>query len=110
MAKKKAAPGTPESPAGAPAPRTRRSPARKSSTADAAPVAVTGATQPAVTDTATDHSGLQPGRQGHTPSYEEIAEAAYLRFLQRGGRDGRDFDDWIEAEQELRRSRHGSSR
>lgn len=36
------------------------------------------------------------------PSYEEIAEAAYRRYLSRGGSDGRDFDDWIEAERELR--------
>lgn len=35
------------------------------------------------------------------PSYEEIAEAAYLRFLDRGGSHGADFDDWLEAEREL---------
>src|SRR5688572_5847151 len=32
------------------------------------------------------------------PTYEEIAEAAYSRYLERGGRDGQDFDDWVEAE------------
>jgi hypothetical protein len=36
------------------------------------------------------------------PSFEEIAEAAYHRFLKRGGADGRDFEDWVEAERELR--------
>ena len=36
------------------------------------------------------------------PSYEQIAEAAYLRYLSRGGGDGRDFDDWLEAERELK--------
>ena len=36
------------------------------------------------------------------PGYEEIAEAAYLRFLSRGCQDGADFDDWVEAERELR--------
>ena len=36
------------------------------------------------------------------PSYEQIAEAAYLRYLNRGGGDGRDFDDWLAAEQELK--------
>jgi hypothetical protein len=37
-----------------------------------------------------------------SPSYDQIAEAAYQRYLSRGGYDGRDFDDWIEAERELR--------
>jgi hypothetical protein len=36
------------------------------------------------------------------PSYDQIAEAAYLRYLNRGGSDGRDFDDWVAAEQELK--------
>jgi hypothetical protein len=56
-------------------------------------------------DTAEDRpatAAAAPGA-GHAPSYEEIAEAAYLRFLRRGASNGRDFDDWIEAERELRR-------
>ena len=36
------------------------------------------------------------------PTYDQIAEAAYLRYLKRGGTDGRDFDDWLEAEEELK--------
>jgi hypothetical protein len=36
------------------------------------------------------------------PSHEEIAEAAYLRYLSRRGSHGSDFDDWVEAEHELR--------
>jgi DUF2934 family protein len=39
------------------------------------------------------------------PTYDEIAEAAYLRYLRRGGGDGQDFDDWVEAERELRSRR-----
>jgi hypothetical protein len=47
-----------------------------------------------------------PGNGGVTasprqPSAEEIAEAAYRRYLSRGGQHGSDFDDWIEAEREL---------
>lgn len=38
-----------------------------------------------------------------SPSYDQIAEAAYLRYLSRGGRHGSDFDDWVEAERELAR-------
>jgi len=36
------------------------------------------------------------------PSHEEIAEAAYQRYLSRGRRHGSDFDDWLEAERDLR--------
>jgi hypothetical protein len=40
-----------------------------------------------------------------SPSYDEIAEAAYHRYLSRGGQGGGDFDDWVEAERELRTRR-----
>jgi hypothetical protein len=36
------------------------------------------------------------------PTFEEIAEAAYHRYLQRGGGHGADFEDWLEAERDLR--------
>lgn len=36
------------------------------------------------------------------PTYDEIAQAAYLRYLSRGGGHGRDFDDWVQAEHKLR--------
>jgi hypothetical protein len=39
------------------------------------------------------------------PSHDEIAEAAYQRYLSRGGEHGRDFDDWLEAEREVRTRR-----
>ena len=41
----------------------------------------------------------------YSPTYDEIAEAAYQRYLRRGGGDGQDFDDWVEAERELRLQR-----
>ena len=40
---------------------------------------------------------------GSEPSEEEIRARAYRRYLERGGSDGQDFDDWLEAERELRR-------
>ena len=40
-----------------------------------------------------------------SPTYDEIAQAAYLRYVQRGGGHGNDVDDWVEAERELRRGR-----
>jgi hypothetical protein len=39
---------------------------------------------------------------GDEPTHQQISEAAYHRYLSRGGRDGADFDDWLEAERELR--------
>lgn len=36
------------------------------------------------------------------PSEDEIRERAYHRYLQRGGGHGMDFEDWLEAERELR--------
>jgi len=42
---------------------------------------------------------------GDAPSFEEIAEAAYHRYLSRGGNHGQDWDDWLEAERELRSRR-----
>lgn len=71
--------------AAATAPRTRR---RSTTEPAAAPV-----------DIATV-AGTEP-----KPTAEEIAEAAYQRYLSRGGQDGSDFDDWIEAERELRSRR-----
>jgi hypothetical protein len=55
-------------------------------------------------DTAADMSGTANADRGN-PGYDEIAEAAYHRFLRRGGQDGGDIDDWIEAERELRQRR-----
>ena len=47
-----------------------------------------------------------PARKASTraaePSLDDIRRRAYERYQQRGGRDGRHFDDWLEAEKELR--------
>jgi hypothetical protein len=42
-----------------------------------------------------------PTNGAQAPSYDQIAEAAYHRFLKRGGGHGNDVEDWIEAEREL---------
>jgi hypothetical protein len=36
------------------------------------------------------------------PSEEEIRNRAYLRYLERGGGHGMDFEDWVQAEKELK--------
>ena len=56
---------------------------------------------PTQRETANEMSGS--AQTPYQPSADEIAQAAYQRYLSRGGADGRDFDDWIEAERELRR-------
>jgi hypothetical protein len=53
----------------------------------------------------TSSSAAGTSADGSSPSYDEIAEAAYQRYLRRGGGDGRDFDDWVEAERELKSRR-----
>ena len=41
-----------------------------------------------------------------SPSEEEIRLRAYHRYLERGGRHGADFEDWLQAEKDLKSSRH----
>ncbi len=41
----------------------------------------------------------------HRPTEDDIRLRAYHRYLERGGGDGADFDDWLEAEKDLRSSR-----
>ena len=36
------------------------------------------------------------------PTEEDIRVRAYHRYLERGGGDGMDFEDWLEAERELK--------
>ena len=67
-------------------------------------VSRSGASKPG--DTVSDMSAEAVGARGepapYSPSYDEIAEAAYVRYLGRGGNHGGDFDDWVEAERQLR--------
>jgi hypothetical protein len=37
------------------------------------------------------------------PSEEDIRMRAYQRYLDRGGDHGMDFEDWLQAERELKR-------
>lgn len=75
-------------------PRTRRS--RVASSANPADAAV-ASTADAAVGTAVDVG----------PSDDDIRERAYQRYLERGGGHGMDFDDWVEAERELRTKSRG---
>jgi hypothetical protein len=50
-------------------------------------------------------AGETPRQEFHAPSDQEIRERAYHRFLERGGHGGSEFDDWVEAERDLRNRR-----
>jgi hypothetical protein len=113
MAKKKTEDSSSAKPRAA-APRGR-APRKAVSTAEAPPVdpARVSATQPiavaadmstpgtpeGIADATTTSTAINP------PSHDEIAEAAYHRYRQRGGGHGMDFEDWLEAEQALRSRR-----
>ena len=43
------------------------------------------------------------GGNGHVPR-DEVAKKAYDLYLSRGGGHGADFDDWIEAEKQLKQN------
>jgi Protein of unknown function (DUF2934) len=45
-----------------------------------------------------------PLRAAADPAYEDIARRAYELYERRGGENGRDWDDWLHAERELRGS------
>jgi hypothetical protein len=84
---------------------------KKSSATDisAAPVsAASVATQTARKRMAAARPKPGNGNTRHDPTHDEIAEAAYHRYLSRQGAGGSDFDDWLEAERDLR-SRSASS-
>lgn len=102
MAKKKTA-GTGPIPTpadGAPDPRKRGASRRSatSSAMDRSPAAEGSST----TTEEMQLAGATAAPRVSHPSYDEIARVAYERYLQRGRADGRDFDDWLAAERELR--------
>src|SRR4051794_33698190 len=59
-----------------------------------------------------DDAPLESMSMGSEPSEEDIRNRAYHRFLERGAGHGSDFEDWLEAERELKteKPRAGSNR
>jgi hypothetical protein len=43
------------------------------------------------------------------PDPQQISQRAYELFQQRGGSDGQDWDDWLEAERQLTDPQRGDS-
>ena len=58
-----------------------------------------------IRDTANERQTQNDESAARVPTFEQISEAAYHRYLQRGGQDGHDFDDWLDAERSLRSRR-----
>ena len=57
----------------------------------------------AATDTEFDDRLKTDGEADiHEPSLADVEARAYARYLERGGLDGFDLDDWLAAEAELR--------
>ncbi len=56
-------------------------------------------------DRAQDSERLVTEAMASEPNEQDIRMRAYHRFLHRGGQHGRHFDDWVEAEQELRQKK-----
>ena len=84
----------------APAPR-RATPRRTTKRApEATPVDVASVTSVEPIHTAADMGNVS-AESHYQPTYNDIAQKAYQRYLERGSTDGRDFEDWIEAEREL---------
>lgn len=56
---------------------------------------------------APQHSG---GTAAATIDRERIANRAYERYMARGGADGQDLEDWLEAERELEQEERNGDR
>lgn len=85
----------------APSPR-RASTTRRTTKKDpaAAPIDIASVTPVEPIATAADRRGVSADSM-YRPAYDDIAREAYLRYLRRGGSNGSDIEDWIEAEREL---------
>lgn len=106
MAKKHPRSDNPASPTRQPAPERRRTARAATRTTAITPGAIS--TEPDGSTAVGLETANDMPRDGNgstttqAPTYEEIAEAAYHRYLARGGQHGRDFDDWLDAERSLR--------
>jgi hypothetical protein len=69
---------------------------------------------PQTTSTANETTSALEGRQaihGRNEDYgDRVSRRAYELYLSRGRADGRDFDDWLTAEREIRNNREDHRR
>jgi Protein of unknown function (DUF2934) len=90
-------------PAEAPRPKAKR--ARKTAPPPV-PAPVNAAPPESIAAAAAELIDVAPaeslGRPVVEPTLDDIRRRAYERYLERGGKHGQHFDDWLEAERELR--------
>jgi hypothetical protein len=68
------------------------------------------AKSPRATDVSPGRDGMSQATAVETgPSHERIAQRAYERYETRGREDGRDQEDWFEAERELQQRPSGTA-
>ena len=82
--------------------RPTRSEARDLATASNQPLPPREGASSTEIDINREPSNVPPDNDADIPNEEDIRRRAYQRYLERGGGDGQDFDDWLEAERELR--------
>ncbi len=57
-------------------------------------------------DAAEAQNTAGPSAPGMEPTEDDIRLRAYHRYLERGASHGADFDDWVQAEKDLKTPRH----
>jgi len=97
--------------------RTPRSEASDTTTASASSRRARGSADRRGDPPTTDQRGIDPGPKPEAlkvdeqddsgsssaePTADDIRVRAYHRYLERGGGPGMDFEDWLEAERELK--------
>ena len=86
-------------------PTRPRAEARDSATAANPPLTTRQAPSSTAIDISRERTNDEPfdsGVASTVPNEDDIRRRAYQRYLERGGGHGNDFDDWLEAERELR--------
>ena len=91
-------------------PQAQPKPRRSRSTPDAQAAQASETMTAPVPSEAGDDAPLESMEAGSQsmasePSEEDIRMRAYHRYLERGGGHGMDFEDWLEAERELKPQR-----
>jgi hypothetical protein len=89
--------------------QTQPKPRRAKATASASSAVYSGEAsennRAGISSEAGDDAPLESMSMGSEPSEEDIRMRAYHRYLERGGGHGMDFEDWLEAERELKPSK-----
>lgn len=84
-------------------PTSRSKPSDADAPAEAKPKRVRRT--PAQSSAPSSAESIANDRRTSEPTIDDIRRRAYERYLERGGNHGRHFDDWLEAEKELKKNK-----